>query len=479
MASIHLARLLGPVGFGRTVAIKRLHAHFAKEPAFVAMFVDEARIVTSIRHPHVVPVLDVVALPGQLFLVMEYVHGESLHRLAALAHAKQTPIPPSIVSAVGINFLEGLHAAHSARGVGGAPLGIVHRDVSPQNVLVGSDGLARVLDFGIAKATSQLHETSAGSSHKGKLRYMSPEQINGQVVDRRADVWAAGVVLWELLTQRRLFAGDSNGAIVRNVLDMPIPPPSEVSPELGSFDTVIARALARAEVERYRDARSMALGLEAACKPASSREVSEWVESLVGPALREREVLLHDLEAMANAGMPSVRTQLAVIADQASRSETTGEEPAVRVSSDDATAPVGGRSPQRTVIPPKSAEIPALAVPGPAEATAPRPRARRVVANVAVVLFVAVFAAGTLLALVVRSRRSSPTTTASSAAVSAAVAATSAVIAVPPPPEVPAATPNAPPSAAPSGGKSPAGSRKPVRSDRGPDPDGVRLDKRK
>jgi serine/threonine protein kinase len=178
MATVHLGRLLGPVGFSRTVAIKRLHAQFASDPEFVSMFLDEARLAARIRHPNVVPTLDVVATGGELFLVMEYVPGESIARLArALREQKQT-LPTRILSAVMAGVLHGLHAAHEAKDERGHPLGIVHRDMSPQNVLVGTDGVARVLDFGVAKAAGRMQTTREGQI-KGKLSYMPPEQLRG------------------------------------------------------------------------------------------------------------------------------------------------------------------------------------------------------------------------------------------------------------------------------------------------------------
>jgi eukaryotic-like serine/threonine-protein kinase len=182
MASVHLGRLLGPAGFTRTVAIKRLHPHLAKDPQLAAMFLDEARLAAAIRHANVVATLDVVEQEGELFLVMEYVHGASLSRLVRETGA----IDPSIASAVVTGALHGLHAAHEAKDEEGHALEIVHRDVSPENVLVGVDGGARLLDFGVAKAASRLQTTRDGSI-KGKLRYMAPEQLAGRKVTRRRD----------------------------------------------------------------------------------------------------------------------------------------------------------------------------------------------------------------------------------------------------------------------------------------------------
>jgi eukaryotic-like serine/threonine-protein kinase len=171
MGAVHLARLRGARGFARTVAIKRLHPHVARDPDVLAMFLDEAHLAARVRHPNVVATLDVVAQGDEVFLVMEYVEGESLSRL------QKTPeIPLAIASAIVCDMLHGLHAAHEAVSERGEPLQIVHRDVSPQNILVGLDGATRVVDFGIAKAASRLQTTRDGVI-KGKLRYMAPEQI--------------------------------------------------------------------------------------------------------------------------------------------------------------------------------------------------------------------------------------------------------------------------------------------------------------
>ena len=167
MATVHYGRLLGPVGFSRTVAIKRLRPQFARDQEFVAMFVDEARLAARIRHPNVVPTLDVVATDGELYLVMDYVQGESLSRLLRASRAKGS-IPTDVVSAIFCGALHGLHAAHEATDEHGKPLGLVHRDVSPQNILVGVEGIPRVLDFGVAMAAGRAQATGQGRI-KGKL----------------------------------------------------------------------------------------------------------------------------------------------------------------------------------------------------------------------------------------------------------------------------------------------------------------------
>ncbi len=199
MATVHLGR---DATSSKVVAIKRMHAQFALDPEFVAMFLDEARLTRAIDHPNVVRTLEVVSDESELFLVMEYVPGESLARLV---RAQRSP-PCRVMAAVMTDALLGLHAAHEAKDAEGRLLHIVHRDVSPQNILVGDDGVSRILDFGVAKAIGRTRETQNGEV-KGKLSYMAPEYLQGRDVSPQTDVYAAGVVLWEVMTNKRLFAG--------------------------------------------------------------------------------------------------------------------------------------------------------------------------------------------------------------------------------------------------------------------------------
>src|SRR5262245_34403368 len=301
MATVHLGRLLGPVGFSRTVAIKRLHESFAKDPEFVAMFLDEARLATRVRHPNIVPTLDVVALEGELFLVMEHVLGESLSGLLRAVRTRGESVPPRIAVSVLAGALFGLHAAHEAKSEQGAPLGIVHRDVSPHNVLIGVDGVARVLDFGIAKAAGRVQTTREGQV-KGKIAYMAPEQMFSDALDRRADIFAAAIVLWETLTGERLFGGDNPGMTVNAVLNREIPAPSEIAPSVPkALDAIVLRGLARNREERFATARDMAVALERALTPATPREVGEWMETIVGDLLRARSKALDEVESAASS----------------------------------------------------------------------------------------------------------------------------------------------------------------------------------
>jgi serine/threonine protein kinase len=292
MATVHFGRLQGVGGFQWTVAIKRLHPHLANDAEFVAMFHDEARLASRVQHPNVVQTFDTISETGELFVVMEYVHGESLARLQRDAKTRELLPPLAIVSAIVCGALHGLHAAHEAKSDKGEPLSIVHRDVSPQNIIVGVDGVARVLDFGVAKAKNRLHATEAGKV-KGKLGYMAPEQLRGGRVDRRADVYAAGVVLWELLTGEHLAESDPEGMLDGRIAA----PSSRVATVPAGVDAIVLRALARDPSRRFDDARQMSRALEAAVAVASASQVGEWVEAVVGPALQSRADVLASIES--------------------------------------------------------------------------------------------------------------------------------------------------------------------------------------
>lgn len=300
MASVHLGRLSGPAGFSRTVAIKRLHPQFAKDPEFVSMFLDEARVAARIRHPNVVQTLDVVAADGELFLVMDYVEGEALSRLLKRLSRQSVQIPLPIVSSIVSGALRGLHAAHEAKGEVGEPLEIVHRDVSPQNVMLGSDGVVRVLDFGIAKAVGRLQTTREGAI-KGKLPYMAPEQLRGLALSSRTDVYAVGVVLWECLVGDRLFTGDE-AHVVERILLGTVPAPSTRVPNVPpSLDAIVARATARAPSDRYASAAEMAVALENAVRPALPSEIATWLDHVAGASLRTRAARVHEQLQGGNA----------------------------------------------------------------------------------------------------------------------------------------------------------------------------------
>jgi eukaryotic-like serine/threonine-protein kinase len=319
MATVYLARKIGAAGFERLVVLKRIHPHLVEEKSgLVPMLRDEARLAALVRHPNVVSVIDVVEDEGQLVLVLEYVEGVSLAVLINRAHEAGVLLPPAVVSRIMVDALRGLHAAHEARDPDGNHLQIVHRDVSPQNIVVGADGITRIIDFGVAKGEGRSVMTSSGMM-KGKLMYLSPEQIKLAPLDRRADVFAAGVVLHEALVGRRLFRGSDEGDVLLGILVREIEDPSSLVPGLPpALDAVIQRALARDREERFQTAAELADALEEVVGCALPREVAAAVRALAGAelaataeAMREARSASATLTPVVASGQtPSVPRQL-------------------------------------------------------------------------------------------------------------------------------------------------------------------------
>ncbi|MEO8178130.1 MAG: serine/threonine-protein kinase [Deltaproteobacteria bacterium] len=301
MATIHLGRLVGPVGFSRTVAIKTLHPQFGKDPEFVEMFLEEARLASRIQHPNVISTLDVATTEGEVFLVMEYVAGESLAKLVRSALKKGERVPVEIAASVLSGMLHGLHATHEAKNEQLEPMHIVHRDVSPQNVLVGLDGVARIFDFGVAKAAAMRSQSTSDGQMKGKLSYMSPEQLNSRNVDRRTDVFAAGVVAWECLTGRRLFSGSDPGEVLAKVLTLDVRPPIDVLATIPrALSDAVMRALERSPEQRWQTARDFAIELERNSPLAAPHIVGDWVERNASDAVQDRR---HRVEMVERASV--------------------------------------------------------------------------------------------------------------------------------------------------------------------------------
>jgi eukaryotic-like serine/threonine-protein kinase len=322
MATVHVGRALGAAGFSRVVAIKRLHAARANDPQFTTMLADEARLVSRIRHPNVVPTIDVLAIGREVVLVMEYVHGVSVAQLVRLAQARGERVPRPIAARIVLDILAGLGAAHAATSERGRPLEIVHRDVSPQNVLVDTDGSARLVDFGVAKAVGKLGVTREGEI-KGKLAYMAPEQLRGEEVDLRADLYASGIMLWELVAGRQLFdrSPDDLAAAVRGALAGTTPSLREVADAPEALAAVTTRALATDRADRFESASAMAAALEAAGPAATAKEVAAFVTAVAGDALAERSTLvanveqlsqIHDRGPQVAATLETARTELLV-----------------------------------------------------------------------------------------------------------------------------------------------------------------------
>ena len=305
MARVYAARQIGAAGFERLVVIKRVHQHLLTSREFRDMFRDEARVASLIHHPNVVPVIDVVEWEGELLLVMEYVDSSALATFLKVVNRAEVRIPPAVAVRIITDTLGGLHAAHEVVDMRGVRLELVHRDVSPQNILVAADGSSRLIDFGVAKARHRITQTRSGSL-KGKYAYMAPEQLRGVTVDQRADIFSAGAVLFETLTGKAVFRGETEFDTMRMIVEERVPNPSELVAGIpAALDAVVQRALDRDPNRRFQSASEMLEHLEAAMRPASSREVAACIEDHCGKRLRwRREALRAVIEGRVQPLLP-------------------------------------------------------------------------------------------------------------------------------------------------------------------------------
>ena len=310
MASVYLGALRGPHGFKQLVAIKQPHQHLLDEPGFKGTLVAEARLAARIHHANVVDVRDVEAVGDSIHLVMDYVEGASLGDLVAKWVKGGVRLSPSVAVRIVLDACAGLHAAHELKDDAGHALGLVHRDVSPQNILVGVDGIARVTDFGIAKCMRQSDAPTTQGALKGKVGYMAPEYVRGGEVDRRVDVFALGVVLWEALVGRRLFRGDNDLETLDRVQHLVVAPPSSSRADLGAaLDACVMRALARDPDARFASADELRAALEDAARDAgmmaNHADVGAHVRATFGEELDTRRRIVI---AQENAAVEAVVT---------------------------------------------------------------------------------------------------------------------------------------------------------------------------
>lgn len=336
MAEVWAARLRGSRGFQKIVALKVMLPYLAEDPNFERMFLDEASLASQVKHPNVIEILDLGEQEDVLYLVMEWVDGEPLNViLDTLAGA---PLPLSVAAGIAVQTCAGLHAVHELRTEDGAPLGLVHRDVSPQNLLVGYDGTVKIVDFGVAKATLRLSDETKQGQLKGKFAYMAPEQLRGESVDRRADVFALGTVLYTMTTGRHPFKGDNEAVTITNVAsDEPAAPPTRIVPGYPrAVESVVMAALAKdrnrrfESVERLRDAIVRALG---GTVPASTAEVAGFLARAMPDRRAERRAAIKralddaDLRGrVADAAHPDVSSD-ATLTRAASVDEVTRTAP--------------------------------------------------------------------------------------------------------------------------------------------------------
>ncbi len=304
MGTVYLGRLRGPAGFRRLVALKRAHEHLVHDEGFARMFRSEARVASQIHHPNVVAVHDIEELDDELILVMDYVQGGALSSL--LSATRKQPLDPRIALRILLDAAAGLEAAHTLTDDRGRALGVVHRDVSPENVLVGTDGVARLSDFGVAKILRATAGATDGRDLKGKIAYMAPECVRRGKVDARSDVFALGVVAWEALTERRLFRAASEVATLQRVIGMTPEAPSALRPGLPpEIDAVVMRALDKIPDARWPSARAFADALEIAARegglaPATHGQVGEHVWRCVGHILDARHRVLQETRPPAD-----------------------------------------------------------------------------------------------------------------------------------------------------------------------------------
>jgi len=262
MAEVHLARSVGIQGFEKQVVLKRILPQFADQKGFVRMFLDEARLAATLHHPNIVQVFDIGEYAGNYYFAMEYLRGRDVREILARAQRKRVKLPLGVAISIGMGVCAGLHYAHEKNDGAGTPLGIVHRDVSPSNVIVTHDGSSKVLDFGVAKAASHQTQTRAGTL-KGKIAYMSPEQCRGEALDRMSDVFSIGILLFEMTTGTRLFKGGSELEILNKIASEDAPSPALRRPDYPEeLERIVRRALSRDKLARYRSARDLQRDLE-------------------------------------------------------------------------------------------------------------------------------------------------------------------------------------------------------------------------
>ena len=357
-ASVYVGSAVGALGFRQLVAIKRPHAHLADDPTFCAALVEEARIASRLHHANLVDVRDVEVDESGIQLVMDYVEGASLSELIR-SWAKEPPVRGEAVALrIVLDACEGLRALHELTGDDDAPLGLVHRDVSPANVLVGLDGVARIADFGLAKPLLAVERTTSEGALRGKLGYMAPEYIRGKSIDRRIDVFAMGIVLWEVLSRKRLFRGENDGDTLDRVQTFTPPLLAEVVPGLGAsgpdLDGVLGRALAKDPAERLPTIAALSAELEKVIRAHDLGATHADVREAFAPSLRahlddRRRRVQSATSQPPPASIPS-QPPLAILPSQPPPSVSSSAAVPARPTSEEETKPEFRRRPRTLVV---------------------------------------------------------------------------------------------------------------------------------
>ena len=298
MAEVWLARQEGPAGFSKELVVKKILTHLAEDKQFVEMFLNEARLAAQLNHPNVVQIFELGEEAGSYFLVMEFIDGRNLRSLQRHCRDRGERIPFGVLCHALAGACEGLHYAHELKDSAGQPLNLVHRDISPDNILLSFDGQTKVVDFGIAKAASSASTTKTGTL-KGKYSYMPPEQVSGQPVDRRGDIYALGVVLYELVAGMRPFRSTSELAVLKSILYEQPPPLKTVREDApAGLIAIVDKAMAKDAINRYQDARSMGRDLDAWARAnamTGAADVAGFMQRAFGA---EREALRTALSAV-------------------------------------------------------------------------------------------------------------------------------------------------------------------------------------
>lgn len=314
MAEVHLADTAPANAPAQLVVVKRMHPQHLDDPATVRMFLDEARLALCLSHPNIVRSERLGLFEGRHGIVMEFLEGQPFHQLIKRAYDAEASLSLDYIVQIAIAALDGLHYAHELKDVVGNPLGLIHRDVSPQNLFITYDGAVKLLDFGIAKNSMQDGHTRTGLL-KGKLSYMAPEQARGERVDRRADLWSLGVVLWEAVTGNRLFKGSNEAATLNLTLTQQVTPPSHRRPDLPiDLEVILMRALERDPEQRYETAAAMRDDLEtwlSGRDAMPSASLAQLMARLFGRELREQRRQIQGLlqaqpDAAAESGVTMV-----------------------------------------------------------------------------------------------------------------------------------------------------------------------------
>ncbi|MGV3624313.1 MAG: serine/threonine protein kinase [Archangium sp.] len=310
MAEIFLARQAGLEGFEKTIVIKRIRPHLSKQPNFVKMFLNEAKLAAQLNHPNIVQIYDLGKIGESYFIAMEYIFGRDMRRIIPKADALGIPFPMVYALKIASSVCEGLYYAHARTDLYGNALNIVHRDVTPENIFVSFDGTVKVLDFGIAKAANQIEQTRAGEI-KGKLSYMSPEQCMGKTLDNRSDIFSLGVVLYEWLTGFKLFTGDSEVAILKSITEGKIYAPSYFKADIPeAVEAILMKALEKDRERRYQTAWEMQYDLDQFLSQyeftPSNIHLSNFLKQLFNDELEEEKDRLAQFRAAGGVGPEEV-----------------------------------------------------------------------------------------------------------------------------------------------------------------------------